>query len=59
MIRVLIVIQLVVSVVAVLWLVLFGWIADQLSRPADRSDSSAAQNGEGPPVLCGGAKDEV
>lgn len=35
MICVLIVIQLVVSVVAVLWLVLFGWIADQLSRPAN------------------------
>ncbi|WP_406053206.1 hypothetical protein [Kribbella sp. NBC_00889] len=35
MICVLIVIQLVVYVVAVLWLVLFGWVADQLSRPAD------------------------
>lgn len=34
MICVLIVIQLVVSVVAVAWLVLFGWIADRLSRPA-------------------------
>lgn len=36
MICVLIVIQLVVYVVAVLWLALFGWVADQLSRPADR-----------------------
>jgi hypothetical protein len=47
MIGVLIIVQLVVYAVAVLFLILFGWIADQLSRPPvpRAKDAVRADNG--------------